>query len=78
MLGELEPLLHVPPLLPLSVTEPPAQKVVFPPADMLVAIGNAMAQTLEESLAIAYENNNMLKSKREELKAVDENIIRIC
>ena len=42
---------------------------------MLVAIGNAMAQTLEESLAIAYENNNMLKSKREELKAVDENIM---
>ena len=30
---------------------------------MLVAIGNVMAQTLEESLAIAYENNNMLKSK---------------
>jgi outer membrane protein len=42
---------------------------------MSVATCNSIAQTIEESLAIAYESNNMLKSKREELKAVDENIM---
>ncbi len=41
----------------------------------LMMASAAMAQTLEESLAIAYENSNVLKSKREELKAVDENIM---
>lgn len=36
----------------------------------------ASAQTLEEALAIAYENNNSLKASREELKAVDENMMQ--
>ncbi len=42
----------------------------------LMTTGSSMAQTLEEAMAIAYENNYLLKSKREELKVVDENIMR--
>lgn len=42
----------------------------------LFALSNfAIAQTLDEVLAITYENNHELKSKREDLKVADEEIM---
>jgi TolC family type I secretion outer membrane protein len=42
---------------------------------VFVLSDHAIAQTLEEALACAYENNNILKARREELKAIDENVM---
>ena len=42
----------------------------------LVLPNFALAQTLEEVLAITYENNDTLKARREELKIADEKIMQ--
>ena len=46
IVGVVELLLHTPPLLPLSITEPPAQNVVLPLADITLAVGRGLTVTL--------------------------------
>lgn len=43
---------------------------------LILSTSLASAHTIEEALAITYENNNELKAKREELKAADESIMQ--
>ena len=44
--GEVDPLFQVPPTFPLRVTDPPAQKVVFPLAEILEGVGAWITVTL--------------------------------
>lgn len=51
------------------------KKIAFFTA-LLGSCANIYAHTMEEALAIAYENNNSLKASQEQLKVADENIMQ--